>query len=153
LIYQENSFFFSRCDELIDFSTTIPRTHLNQIRKIRISLMLAQQYSHPTDHSFSPRTFSSLCNILARMESLEDLFVDFDSTYTLYNTDILFSLCKVNVKNFTVVQRQSSNLGSNHICAFTEALVGMAPYKYECYAWDRLTRVQARDSYTEVLYL
>ena len=151
MIYQENCFFFSRCDELIDFSTTIPRTHFNQIRKIRISLMLAQ-YSHHTDQSFNYKTFVQLCNILARMKSLEDLFIDFDSTYTPFKHDILLTLCKIKVKNFTVVQRQSSNLGTGHKCSFTRALVEMAPYKYECYVWGRLSRVQARDSYTEMVY-
>jgi hypothetical protein len=151
LIYQENCFFFSRCDELIDFSTTIPRTHFNQIRKIRISLMLAR-YSHHTDQSFNHKAFVQLCNILARMTSLEDLFIDFDATYTPCEHDILLTLCKLNVKNFTVVQRRSSNLGTSHKCSFTRALVEMAPYKYECYAWGRLSRVQARESYTEMLY-
>jgi hypothetical protein len=147
MIYQENCFFFSRCDELIDFSTTIPWHHLSMIRKIRISLLLAH-YSNHTDRSFNHKNLAQLVEILANMASLDDLFIDYDTTYAPFKRDILFSLCRINkVKNFTVVERQSSNLGTQK-CYWLKCLLELAPYKYECYIWDRLSRVQARDSFT-----
>jgi hypothetical protein len=152
LIYQENCFFFSRCDELINFKATIPRSHFNQIRKIRISLMLAR-YSDHVDQSFDPKTLAQLCTTLSQMHSLEDLFVDFDATHTGFRTNILIWMCTImNAKNFTVVERQTSVMGDNHVCRFTRGLAVRSPYKYECYSWNRLSRVQARDSYVEVLY-
>jgi hypothetical protein len=153
MIYQENCFFFSRCDEFLNFSETIPLVHLNKIRQIRISLMTAND-AYYNDRSFTLRLFRRVCCILSEMESLEHLFIDYDITSThTSNLDILVPASGIsNVKNFTVVERVEASWRSKLRVDFFKHLVEDTPYKYECYVWDRTARIQARDSYTEQLY-